>query len=324
MPRISDSAIPLLSAILLVIFYGFVALSLNALTALLYRVGWSPVARLNWQIRFVVATVLALTLAGLGWFNASYPQLVTYRLEVPKAATLPHDPTATSIKLLAISDVHWDTLYDKEIVSRVTKLITSRQPDLILLLGDYVTLDTQKFLDDKVASLLGSMTSSYGTYAVVGNHDTYDGHLEDLVAAFTANGITVLRDEVVLIADSLWLIGMNDYGGMRRRVVNFRKSLEELLTEVNQEQVVVVLDHQPRRLQEAAALGIDLHLAGHTHGGQVWPITYLAKGMYEHSIGLLTLENSSFIVTSGIGYWGPPFRLGTRCQIIEIIISFNR
>ena len=85
---------------------------------------------------------------------------------------------------------------------------------------------------------------------------------------------------------------------------------------------MILLDHQPFQLEEGAQAGVDLQLSGHTHHGQLWPFNYITDKVYENSWGYLAKGNTHIYVSSGIGTWGPPVRLGNRPEIVELTLVF--
>lgn len=267
---------------------------------------------------FAAVTVLICFLLCLRFnWAASHPVLTS--VEVPIAKPGPKE----GLRIHAVSDIHWETLKDKRAVQRAVDIIAARSSDAFLILGDSVTASSREFIEEGAAKLLASVPTRYGIYAVTGNHDFYVEDIEQLIAAYRREGVTVLRDQVCCLADALWLVGREDRGGMRGLQSRQRMPLTELLQQVDEKQAVLVLDHQPRDLAMNAELGIDLELCGHTHGGQLWPIIYITERMYELNYGLKRIGSSHFFVTSGLGYWGPPLRIGTKCEVLEINLQFQ-
>jgi len=86
---------------------------------------------------------------------------------------------------------------------------------------------------------------------------------------------------------------------------------------------VILMDHQPFNLDKAAEAGVDLQLSGHTHHGQIWPLNYITKAIYEVSWGYKEIGRTQFYVSCGYGTWGPPVRLGNRPEIMNIRIKFE-
>lgn len=133
----------------------------------------------------------------------------------------------------------------------------------------------------------------------------------------TQAGVHVLEDEVLEIAESFYIVGRNDLTD------EDRKSISELMREVDKEKLVIMLDHQPTALAEANEYGVDILLSGHTHRGQVFPVNWITSWLFENDYGLLKKDQFHSIVTSGYGFWGPPFRIGSQSEVAKITIYFN-
>ncbi len=86
---------------------------------------------------------------------------------------------------------------------------------------------------------------------------------------------------------------------------------------------VILLDHQPVRLQEAEEAGIDLQLSGHTHAGQLFPLNLINKKIWEKHWGYLKKGTTQYYVSCGVGTWGPPVRTGSIPEIVRIKVSFH-
>lgn len=102
-----------------------------------------------------------------------------------------------------------------------------------------------------------------------------------------------------------------------------RKSLAELLSGVDRTHPVIVMDHQPFHLEEAEQNGVDLQLSGHTHHGQLWPLNYITRAVYEVSMGYKKKGNTHYYVSGGVGSWGPPIRTGNRPEIVHLVLTFE-
>ena len=85
-----------------------------------------------------------------------------------------------------------------------------------------------------------------------------------------------------------------------------------------------LIDHQPRRLFEAAKAGYDLSVSGHTHAGQVWPFRYITQSMYLLDYGMTYVDGMAAIVSNGNGFWGPPVRMGPYPEIVVINVKKSR
>ena len=136
-------------------------------------------------------------------------------------------------------------------------------------------------------------------------------------------GITLLRDEYTLIDNSFYLYGRPDYERPGRGI-DERKSPQEITADMDLSLPVLVIDHEPRELQELADAGVDADLCGHTHDGQLFPGNLTIKLMWENACGYLKKDNMHSIVTSGVGLFGPNMRVGTKSEICDIMMHFNR
>ncbi len=172
-------------------------------------------------------------------------------------------------------------------------------------------------------SNLKNVKTKNGVYIVFGNHDlnTYGGNNHYTTSQFIhelkKNNINILEDETILINDKFYIIGRKD-----KTVVN-RLGINELINGVDKDKLMIVLDHQPVDYDENEESGIDLVLSGHTHGGQMLPIKYFAEAIStnEMTYGIKKLNNTHFIVSSGMSGWGIPLKTGTVSEYVHITIK---
>ncbi len=259
---------------------------------------------------FVAIVVLA------GHVNAVYPRVRTLNLTIPK-----NSHQLTSLNVVAVSDIHLGTVIGRSRLSKIVAKINALNPDLVLLPGDVFDEDIGPVIKKNLGDMLRSIRSNYGVISVTGNHE-YIGGVEEACSYLTDHGILVLRDAVTKIADSLYIVGREDLS-INRFAGKKRKTLEELLADVDRRYPVILMDHQPFRLDEAVQNGIDLQLSGHTHNGQIWPFSYITRKVFELSWGYEKKENTHFYVSCGVGTWGPPVRTGNRPEIVNIKLQFN-
>jgi len=158
-----------------------------------------------------------------------------------------------------------------------------------------------------------------GVYASTGNHE-YIGGVERSVEYLVEHGITVLRD-TSLVIDSVFILAAREDRDKNRSQTP-RLTINELLEHLDHTKPIILLDHQPYKLNDAMLAGIDLQISGHTHHGQLWPFGYITQKIFEVSRGYKQKGNSHFIVSTGFGTWGPPIRTGNRPEIMEITLSF--
>ncbi|MCL2026242.1 MAG: metallophosphoesterase, partial [Leptospirales bacterium] len=225
-----------------------------------------------------------------------------------------------NLKAALISDIHLGLAIREAQIKNIVDLTNAQNADIVFLCGDIFDAGLEE-LTRRAADILSEFQSRYGTFAVLGNHE-YIINAEAIIECMSKNGITVLRDEAVLFADSFYVAGRDDFSSWMRQNKK-RLSLDEIIKPLDRSRAIIVLDHQPRELEEAVEAGIDLQLSGHTHAGQIWPLTLLIKSMWELPHGYMKKEGASFFVTSGAGTWGPRLRIGTKSEIAVINIEFE-
>ena len=160
-----------------------------------------------------------------------------------------------------------------------------------------------------------------GLFAITGNHEFIGGGSRT-IPYIESKGIRVLKDEKILLPGGIQLIGRLDRDS-RRYFGKERAPLSELVSDIDPSRPVIVLDHQPFNLSEASQNGVDLQMSGHTHNGQLWPLNYLTKRMYELSYGYLQKDATHYIVSSGFGLWGPRVRSCSRSEIVLVNVTFT-
>jgi predicted MPP superfamily phosphohydrolase len=249
-----------------------------------------------------------------GSWNARNPIVRKYELIIPKAAG-----NMKQLRIAVASDLHLGTIVSNSHLELLVKQIRDLKPDLILLPGDIIDDDIEPFIRLGMAERMKELKAPLGTYAVLGNHEYIGGKIKEFVEQMKAIHIDVLMDHSLKIANSFYVIGRKD----RSAGVKGRLGLEELLKEVDPALPLILMDHQPYHLDQSAAYGIDLQLSGHTHRGQMAPFHWITKRLYELDWGYLKKGSMHTIVSSGYGSWGPPIRLGSRSEIVDIVIQFK-
>ena len=221
-------------------------------------------------------------------------------------------------------------------MKQMVEQINAQRPDVVVIAGDIFDNEYEALDDpEKLQEILSSIDSTYGVYACYGNHDID----EKILAGFTFEqkgkkqsdirmdkflkkcNIKLLRDEAVLIEDAFYLYGRPDYERPGRGIEK-RKTPEEITEELDKSKPILVLDHEPRELQELAEAGVDLDLCGHTHDGQMFPGNLITSLSWENSCGYLKKGEMHNIVTSGVGVFGPNMRVGTKSEICGVEVRF--
>jgi predicted MPP superfamily phosphohydrolase len=210
------------------------------------------------------------------------------------------------LKIVQLSDIHHSPFTGREQVERAVEVANSLQPDIIALTGDYVSHEREYVRP--CAEMLGRLRARRGDYACLGNHDNWvDAAL--VTDLFRAEGIRVLTNEGFRFEDgdaSFWLAGVDDT----------MVGLEDLplaLAGSREDELKLLLAHNPIILRRAARAGVDLVLSGHTHGGQVtWRSERSASGRVRRRIlrGLGRRGETQIYVTRGLGTVVLPVRYG--------------
>lgn len=307
-------------ALMYYLFLGTLAVDVGAI--LLRRLRLLPVAWTNdWpRVRFRAAVALlsaSVILVAWGHWNALRPEVVTMEVSMPAKPGSP-----SRLRAVVASDWHLGTLVTQQRVKGWVEAINALEPDLVLLPGDVIDEDLPPVIENNLGDFLRNLRAPLGVYAVTGNHE-YIGGVEAAVRYLEDHGVRVLRDEAVPVAGgAFWLVGREDAGIARLRSEG-RTPLRKILQGVPPGAPVVVMDHRPVAMAEAAAEGAAVQVSGHTHDGQLWPNKYLVRALLGVSSGPAVVGMMPAYVLPGLGTWGPPARVGNRPQILVLNLNFN-
>lgn len=222
---------------------------------------------------------------------------------------------ARPLRIVMMSDLHLGYHNDRDDLRHWVDLVNAEHPDLVLIAGDIIDMSLRPLIEEDMAAEFRRIEAPI--YASLGNHEYFSG--EPRAEQFYADaGITLLRDSVVNVGNSLCLVGRDDRTNLRR------KSLEELMRRVDKQRYVILLDHQPYNLEQAEHVGIDFQLSGHTHHGQVFPINLVTDAIYECAFGEHHRGQTRYYVSSGMGIWGGKFRIGTRSEYVVATLTFGQ
>ena len=219
--------------------------------------------------------------------------------------------------IVQISDLHIGGLIDRDFVREMVEKINALKPDLIVITGDLIDTGIRPITEAILE--LNRLHSKNGIYMVLGNHEYFHNPLEIIDFLRQKTGITLLLNEsVALDALKVNLVGINDRFGYRIDLLP--PDIDQAYKGIDKRYKTILLAHQPKFIEELGEYKPDLILSGHTHGGQIWPLNYLVKLQQPYVKGLHTLPYGGKIyVNSGIGYWGPPMRLGSQAEIAYIV-----
>ncbi len=271
--------------------------------------------------------ILALMVFVFGYGYMHYLDKIRVPLEIKttKAISLSTDLSEPfsgkeTVKVVLLSDLHLGYHNRRQEFRKWVDKINEEHPDLILIGGDIIDISVRPLLEENMAEEFHRLNAP--VLACLGNHEYYSGEPK-AQQFYREAGITLLRDSVATIGN-LRIIGRDD------RTNAHRKTLKEILASVESEEkptespFTILLDHQPYHLEEAEQNGIDFQFSGHTHHGQVWPISWITDALYEDAFGNLLKGKTHYYVSSGMGIWGGKFRIGTQSEYVVLTIIDNQ
>lgn len=265
---------------------------------------------------FAVVSLLTISIVGYGYCNARNINTKTFEITLPKG-----EGNLDKLNLVFFSDSHLSPINDGKFTDDLVERINQLNPDIILSAGDIIDDKPENINRYNISERLRKLSSKYGTFTCNGNHEYIVG-IKAAQDYLKESKIAVIRDSVITIANSVQIIGRDDLS-KSRFIYAGRKSLKELVAITDSKLPVILLDHQPFNLDSTSFYGIDLHLSGHTHHGQMFPASIITKMIYEISWGFEQRGKTHYYVSSGVGTWGPPVRLGSDSEIIQFKISFK-
>ncbi len=262
--------------------------------------------------RTVISASLLMIVLGL--FNAlSIPGIK--EVEVPIKGL---HPDLDGFRIVQMTDLHADNLKSKGFFKKIIETVKELNPDLTVITGDLVdgSIETS---GPRIESLQNLPEE---TYFITGNHEYYSGY-DSWIKYLEKFGFRILLDEHTVLkrgSARILLAGVTDpasagyFPGRPRGV-------EVAVQGAPETDLKILLAHRPGEIQDAAEFGFDLQLSGHTHGGQFFPWNYVVGFFHPYVKGLNRHENTWIYVSQGIGFWGPPVRLGTRSEITLLTLK---
>jgi predicted MPP superfamily phosphohydrolase len=301
-----------------------------------------PVLGVSWLLSFPIseaqtsAGILAVgtALSVVSYRIAAREQVVEVDIPVilpamvsaqsPVAVVEPSDP-APHLRVVVISDVHVSGLVRSVRLARIAAQVNALAPDLIFVTGDLVDGSVRQLANEVRA--LEALSAPGGIYYVTGNHEYFSGAKQWKQWIGSNLGWTVLENSAVHVTHkgvALNILGIEDRHSLAGRA-GMRKADRRMATAAaaahesygDGSAVNILLAHQPK---DARALKdhpqIHLQVSGHTHSGQIWPFSLLVRKDQQYLQGLYALNGGQQLyVSQGTTFWGPPFRLGTHCEI---------
>lgn len=244
-----------------------------------------------------------------GFYNANLALKITKRQVRIKNLKNP-------MKFAVISDIHIGEFLKKDFMKKIVANINQMKADAVCIVGDLVDLEADK-LGDMIDPLL-DIKSKFGTFFVSGNHEYYHG-VDGILQKVKSLKVRVLDNESVEI-NGLNLVGVSDIAGFKLgfHEPNYNKALSNL----NEDLPTILLTHQPKSINYIAQNlldKLDLLICGHTHAGQIFPFGFFVWLDQKYTYGLYQItQKLQMLVTSGAGFWGPPMRILSKSEIVEL------
>lgn len=223
-------------------------------------------------------------------------------------------PLKKDYTIVMASDLHLGYHNTRSDLAKWVDMINAEQPDLILIAGDIIDISVRPLFEEKMAEEFHRLQAP--VYASLGNHEYYSN--EPRAQQFYSDANIRLLKDTCIITDDLCIIGRDDRTNMHR------KALRKLMQEADSTKYQILLDHQPYHLEQAEQTGIDFQLSGHTHEGQIWPISWITHQLYECSWGSYQRGDTHYYISSGLGIWGGKYRIGTQSEFVVLKLTAAR
>lgn len=228
-------------------------------------------------------------------------------------------PDLDGFRLVQLSDVHLGETLDRRFARALVALVNALDADAVVITGDLVDGSVAR-IKDEVAPM-AELRSRHGTFFVTGNHEYYSGG-SSWMAELSGLGMTVLHNSHRVLTrgeGQLVLGGVPDFEG-GRFAASHRADAALAFAGAPEKVPRILLAHQPRFAAAAAASRVALMLSGHTHGGQMFPFMVFVRLQQPVVSGLHVIAGVLTYTSQGTGYWGPPFRVGTRGEVTEVTL----
>ncbi|MFE3402787.1 metallophosphoesterase [Streptomyces anulatus] len=275
------------------------------------------------RARIVTWAVLGLAAVLLSWGYAEarrVPRVRRLDVELPRLGA-----GLDGTRVVLITDTHYGPLDRARWSARVCETVNTLEADLVCHTGDIADGTAERRRAQ--ATPLGTVRATRARVYVTGNHEYYS-EAQGWVDLMGELGWEPLRNRHLLLergGDTLVVAGVDDVTAESSGLAGHRAHLAGALQGADPDHPVLLLAHQPKFIDRAAAHGIDLQLSGHTHGGQIWPFHHLVRLDQPTVAGLSSHGARTLLYTSrGTGFWGPPFRIFAPSEITLLVLRTPR
>ncbi len=264
-----------------------------------------------WIISLVIkipGEIAGIIIIGLTTILSAYSITNSFYLNVNKV-DIPLKNLKKDMNVVQLSDIHIGSIRNSSYLERIVQRTNELDPEIVFITGDMV--DGSARLHTHTFNAINKLKAP--TYFITGNHETYEG-LDEVFRVLRNTEMTIIRDQMVE-CNGIQIIGV-EYSFEPNHMENVVSKLK-----IDPEKPSIMLYHLPRELETVAGAGIGLQLSGHTHAGQMFPFNYLVRLMFKYMRGLYKYNETYLYVSPGTGTWGPPMRLGSRCEITLITLK---
>lgn len=263
------------------------------------------------KVHALIFTAIAYTVSLVGYFNIDVLYRTDYEVHIVKASSM------NQLDICLIADIHagsgtWESSYD-DLSERIREI----SPDVLLIAGDvFDETSSEKDIEYVLRSLEKAGIPEYGSYFIYGNHD--NPIERELAQKLKEVGVVILEDEMITIGEDIQLLGLLDF---KQRRVNSAKVIESLHPDLNKP--LLLLTHRPLGFQKIADTGVDLVMAGHTHGFNI--PQFLGTPMFSDMFyGKKEYGKMTAIVTSGVSAWGFHYKWPATSEVVHIRLTFGK
>ncbi len=284
-----------------------------------------------YKVSGVISIIIIAFISLYGNINARNIHTTNYEVTINKKVK-----SMSELNIVLVADLHIGYNVGSTQIEKMVKKINKENPDAVIMAGDIFDNDYDAIYNpDRIVNSFRQIKSKYGIFAVYGNHDIDEKTLAGFTFDYKSkkisdlrmdkmlsnSNIKLLRDDYIMLNEEIYIYGRPDYKKLGRNI-DKRKTPVEITSDLDKSKPIILIDHQPRELDELEEAGIDLDLSGHTHNGQLFPGTLLTKLLWKNPYGYLKINNFNSIVTSGVGLYGPNMRVGSIAEIVKIKVKF--
>ena len=266
-------------------------------------------------IGFVSLCGLLVTLLIIGHYNFTNIDIVYLQKSTTKELS-------GDFRAVFISDVHLGDHIDGDDMNNYIDKINALNPNVVIIGGDLFDNRIKPLREQKIEQILSRFKTKQGVYFILGNHEHYGQNINLINKIAADANITILKDSCVVINNEVLILGRDDRYNINR--LDIDNIIDNTIDNdsLKNSCFTIAVDHQPTDLDDAVEAKFDYILAGHTHKGQFWPGSYIVDKVHKYAYGYYQPNSTSSIyVSSGLGIWGPKYRINSHSEIVVLDVK---